>query len=340
MALSDKLQIFLITYNRADKLEKTLLRLAESPFAPCFASILDNASTDRTPEVCEQFKTSFTNLKLLRREKNIGGCANFMEAFSAPCKGYKWILCDDDYFDLTVAEELIGLIEEGSFDVILAGSPGLKKKDYGYAGSAPVLIAGGSRFYFTATFLPGLIFKSSLLDDDSIMRGYDILHYLWPHLPFVHKLVRENRSVKILSRPLMQRGFSDPPENMGRSVFYSWCRSCCAIDDTAWREKAILQFFDGQFFLRSLFALTEDLQRGALKRSQLFYLIENLPRGLLGLRISLISLLFFPVWLLGINLKFSSAMSNLRLGRARFVGKSEKTTIWKQPKKISGGCGL
>jgi len=339
LALSDKLQIFLITYNRTEKLEKTLSCLAESPFAPCFNTILDNASTDGTPEVCDIYKSSFPNLKILRREKNIGGCANFMEAFSAPCQGYKWILCDDDYFDLPAAEELIGLINEGFFDVIMAGSPGLKKTDYGYAGKALDLIARGSRFYFTATFLPGLIFKSSLLDDRSIMEGYDILHYLWPHIPFVHQLVSENRSVKVLSRPLVQRGFSEPPENIGRSVFYSWCRSCCVIKDSLWRERAIRQFYDGRFFLRSLFALTEDLRRGALKRSQLFFLIENLPAGLFSLRLSLIPLLFYPAWLLGINLRFSNALSNFRLGRTGYVGNSGKVNFWKQLEKIFGKCG-
>ncbi len=140
LVLSDKLQIFLITCNRAEKLDKTLSCFAESPFAACFNAILDNASTDGTSEVCDKYKALFPNLEILRREKNIGGCANFMEAFTAPCKGYKWILCDNDYFDLSVAEEFIELINEGSFDIIMAGSPGLKKTDYGYAGKARDLI--------------------------------------------------------------------------------------------------------------------------------------------------------------------------------------------------------
>ncbi len=177
------------------------------------------------------------------------------------------------------------------------------------------------------------------MDDRSIMEGYDILHYLWPHIPFVQKLVSENRSVKILSRPLVQRGFSDPPENIGRSVFYSWCRSCCVIEDRRWRERAIRQFYEGHFFLRSLFALSEDLQRGALKRFQLFFLIENLPPGLFLLRLSLIPLLFYPAWLLGINLWFSSALSNFRLGGVGNVRNSGRVNFWKQPEKISGECG-
>ena len=308
MALSDKLQISLITCNRAEKLRKTLATLADSPFAACLEWIYDNGSTDRTSEVCESFSSSFANLKIIKRKKNIGGCANFMEALTAPARKYKWVLCDDDHFDLTVSEELISWINSGQYDVILSGSPGMKKEDYGYAGSIVDLIARGTRFYFISTFLPGLIFKHSLLDDNCLKKGYDILHYLWPHMPLVDKLVRENRTVKVLGKPLIHRGYAQPEWVIDRSLFFCWCRSACVILKGDRRESAIREYFENCFFLRSLFTVTKDLQRRYLSRAQLVYLVENLPRRMLILRLCLALLLLYPNWLLKLNTKISSSL--------------------------------
>ncbi len=334
------MQISLITCNRAEKLEKTLATLADSDFAPCLEWIYDNASTDRTSEVCEAFASSFPNLNVKRRPKNIGGCANFMEALAAPVRNYKWVLCDDDHFDLNVSEELIGWINLGQYDVILSGSPGMTKEDLGYAGSIGDLVENGSRFHFISTFLPGLIFRHSLLDESCLEQGYDILHYLWPHMPLVEKFVREDRSVKVLGKPFVHRGYTQPDWVLDRSLFFCWCRSACVIPNGFRRESIIRQYFTNFFFLRSLFTLTKDLQNGYLSRSQLVYLIENLPQHLFILRLCLAYLLFYPKWLLNLNIRFSNSLVRAFRYIRREIPKVESSKKWNEISSINKQAGI
>ena len=96
------LQLFLITYNRKKKLQFTLDSLLNSPVAKYDITVLDNASTDGTSEMLDEYAEKHENIKHVRHNVNIGGNANICRAFemAASCgKKYAWILCDDDRYD-------------------------------------------------------------------------------------------------------------------------------------------------------------------------------------------------------------------------------------------------
>jgi glycosyltransferase involved in cell wall biosynthesis len=70
--------------------------------------ICDNASTDRTAEICEEFARKDSRIRYIRQEINIGAKANFNRVFEyARGEYFKWIAADDvcgpRYLELTVA---------------------------------------------------------------------------------------------------------------------------------------------------------------------------------------------------------------------------------------------
>ncbi|HTF63024.1 MAG TPA: glycosyltransferase family A protein [Edaphobacter sp.] len=70
--------------------------------------VCDNASTDRTPEICEEFARKDPRLRYFRHEINLGAKANFNRVFEYSRGEYfKWIAADDvcgpRYLELTVA---------------------------------------------------------------------------------------------------------------------------------------------------------------------------------------------------------------------------------------------
>ena len=115
--IKDKLQIYLITYNRRNKLKNTLdvLLAEDSPIRDFDITILNNASNDGSYELIEQYCVDYKNLKHIRHNINIGGNANICGAFEmgGSCdKEYFWVLCDDDKYDFSNWSEVEELIKE------------------------------------------------------------------------------------------------------------------------------------------------------------------------------------------------------------------------------------
>jgi GT2 family glycosyltransferase len=88
--------IVVVTYNRADLLERMLAGLAALERLPEAVIVVDNASTDRTPEVL----VAATNpgLQVLRAEENLGGAGGFHRGVRAAYEqGFDriWLMDDD-----------------------------------------------------------------------------------------------------------------------------------------------------------------------------------------------------------------------------------------------------
>ena len=172
MNLKDKLQINLITYNRKKNLKNTLDFLLdnESPIKNYDISILDNASTDGSSELIDEYCSKYPNLKHIRHNKNIGGNANICRAFEIANKEYVWTLCDDDEFDFSNWTEIENSILSGQYDMIFTinhlGIRGLKPK-------LPVVL-------FWASFVPGVIYKTKYIDETCIANMYGTIATWFP----------------------------------------------------------------------------------------------------------------------------------------------------------------
>ena len=104
------LSICIPTYNRAEKLKKSLgiicnqLNEIESNDVELFVS--DNCSQDKTHEVVVSFINEGHPIIYSRNESNIGPDRNFLKCINGASGRYIWLIGDDDY----LAEGIIKIV--------------------------------------------------------------------------------------------------------------------------------------------------------------------------------------------------------------------------------------
>lgn len=199
--LKNKLQIYLITYNRKKKLQETLetILAEKSPIKDFDITILDNASTDDSSELIKDYCLKYQNIKHIRHEVNIGGNANICRAFehSATCgKDYAWILCDDDKFDFSNWSEVENHIKN-DIDLICVS-------DYAF----PTQKEKESKAYqiFQMTFVPASIFKTKYITNTVLMNMYDAILTMFQQTCLTAHIINNNGTVEVLKRPIVHNG--------------------------------------------------------------------------------------------------------------------------------------
>lgn len=90
------ISIGLPVYNGEQFIEDSLRSLASQTLQDFELIICDNASTDRTEEICRAYKEKFENFKYIRNPVNYGAAKNYNLAFSRSTGEYfKWTSYDD-----------------------------------------------------------------------------------------------------------------------------------------------------------------------------------------------------------------------------------------------------
>jgi GT2 family glycosyltransferase len=99
--------IVVVTYNRADLLERMLAGLAELDPAPDAVIVVDNASTDHTPAVLAACDVE--GLEVLRTGANLGGAGGFHHGVrEAYARGFDRVWLMDD--DVIPAPDCLGVL--------------------------------------------------------------------------------------------------------------------------------------------------------------------------------------------------------------------------------------
>ena len=191
--LKNKLQIFLITYNRKKKLQYTIDELLKSPVADFDITVLDNASTDGTSELLDNYAKKHKNITHIRHKTNIGGNANICRAFemASSCdKKYAWFLCDDDVYDFSNWGEVEKAIKKNA-DAILVE----RKIDFSDS-NIPYIIN-------TMAFLPSAIYKVEHITSQVIQNMYVNLYTSFPHLALGTHLININAKFYVLRKQII-----------------------------------------------------------------------------------------------------------------------------------------
>ena len=82
-------------FNGEDYVEAALDSILTQTFTNFELIISDNASTDRTEEICNDFADSDDRIRYYRQEKNLGAAANFNRVFELSSgKYFKWAAHD------------------------------------------------------------------------------------------------------------------------------------------------------------------------------------------------------------------------------------------------------
>lgn len=92
------LSVILVTYNRADLLDATIDSILSQTLADFELIIADDASPDRTQQVCQRWAISDSRIRYQRRPENIGMPQNLNLGILASTGKYVAILHDDDVY--------------------------------------------------------------------------------------------------------------------------------------------------------------------------------------------------------------------------------------------------
>lgn len=111
----EKLTIVIPTYNRKERLERTLSLLEMQTDDEFRVIILDNYSNYNIEEEIYKRDKCFQNrIRIIRNKTNIGMAGNLSNAFIQETEGWVWTLADDDIPSLYAVEDIYAEIEKTS----------------------------------------------------------------------------------------------------------------------------------------------------------------------------------------------------------------------------------
>jgi glycosyltransferase involved in cell wall biosynthesis len=105
-------------YNEERYLEKALQSLLCQTFENFELIISDNASTDRTSEICLTYAAKDPRVRYNRLETNFGSCANFNRVFQLSNSAYFFWASGHDTRDETFIARCIGILEQDASVVL------------------------------------------------------------------------------------------------------------------------------------------------------------------------------------------------------------------------------
>ena len=200
MTTEQLLDIVLITFNRAPQFEKTLEMLfaPDSPVRNCDLTILDNKSTDETPQIAERYAGLHPNVKHLVNNFNVGGNANIAKALEIyGAKPYHWVICDDDIYNWESWPEVEEAMQRGE-KLICVGDRHLAKSGPKRSDPAECLQQ--------MTFLPSIIYGPGIITDTAMRNAYDCTFALFPHLAPVVMHLNHGGSLYVIKQGIVLPG--------------------------------------------------------------------------------------------------------------------------------------
>ena len=191
------------TYNRLDAIIGNLSHIISNDITSlCNVIIIDNNSSDGSFKKLSYLGEGIENLKILRNNKNIGGCANIVRLFEECQTEYIIICSDEDYIIKEHIEDLTIFLREFSPGFV---SPQLYKPKLGlYRGKRAIKKIRPHEFQSAAGPVSGLVFNAKLCCKLIEINRQQLLdnRQQWPHVLLVAWLLIDNVSCFWWDRPL------------------------------------------------------------------------------------------------------------------------------------------
>lgn len=109
------------TYNRAATLKRAIESVLAQDYPNFELIISDNASTDETQIICEDFCRREVRIRYLRQSSNIGLTANFQSVLKGAQGEFFMWLADDDWIDPDYVSQCLSHLVESPDCVLVAG---------------------------------------------------------------------------------------------------------------------------------------------------------------------------------------------------------------------------
>jgi glycosyltransferase involved in cell wall biosynthesis len=238
--IKDHLEIVIITYNRASLLQNTLNALFSSPFTMCHITILNNASTDNTLEICNTYLDKFHDLSIITNKINIGGNANILRAIEISNGKYTWVLCDDDEYDFSDCNDFIEAIISEKTELIHVGAHTDVPWNLGGVIDTPRnLVKKGYSFFRFSSFVPCNVFKTSSFYP-FIVSGYNNIINGYPHIPFLLSFFELNKNIYITKNRIAKAVIGYQPYS-SKDFYMWWLNSSLLLNN---KKERIIMFMD------------------------------------------------------------------------------------------------
>lgn len=221
-----KLEIIVITYNRSEHLKNTLESILNSKLKSCSVTVLNNASTDDTVNVCSFYEDKFPIFKVITHAHNIGLGANIIRALELGSATYTWVLCDDDVLDFSHLDDIDQVLEEGEVDLLQVGGHPMKPwVEGGKYDTIKSLFSRGYPYFKYASFLPANIFKTETFQTTSLIAGYANVVNAYPHMPYLLGLYEKDSKIYLSKNRLVTARMAGQSYN-DITWYRWWVRTC------------------------------------------------------------------------------------------------------------------
>ena len=131
MDVATEVTIVIPTLDRPEYLKRALESIQSQSLMPAHVIIADNASTDETRQLVDQYLEKIFNLKYFRHNKKIDAIFNWISAVEKVETKFCKIVWDDDWLEPNCIERLVFLQQKFNADVVLTGAFGhVNGKEY------------------------------------------------------------------------------------------------------------------------------------------------------------------------------------------------------------------
>lgn len=200
----------LITYNRAQELDKTLAAFSTLKDRNLILHVLDNCSTDQTPTIVSNWQQNWPGLRYHRNAYNIGGNANILRALELTNSEYSWVIGDDDSWHLEHVDEIISALTAQQADIIRLGWL-VAPDSAGTDALATTLFHQESFFFASLSMISATIVRRKIMTDH-LNWAYQNICYSYPQLvPLIQTLQKHSMLVHSLKHPVITHTPSQEP---------------------------------------------------------------------------------------------------------------------------------
>lgn len=122
------LSIAIPTYNRAECLSRLLSELAEQVRGERAVELLisDNASTDHTQSVVQEYLDDGIPIRYIRNAENLGADRNILQCYESAAGVYIWIVGDDDVITLGAVRKILDYLAGADYDLVFVSNYGFR----------------------------------------------------------------------------------------------------------------------------------------------------------------------------------------------------------------------
>ncbi len=169
---SSLISICIPTYNRSSSLKIILPELISIVDKYNFQIlIVDNASSDATKEVVDDFKKIYNEITYYRQDENVGADKNFETALCLSKSKYAWLLGDSNIICKDELATVLDILQSGKHAAVMVNSANRVKNIPSQVFSDPTRLLQSVGWHMT--LLCSIIFSRSLIENASFKRYYN-----------------------------------------------------------------------------------------------------------------------------------------------------------------------